>query len=99
MEVGDSVYFFVGGAAGAAAVIGAVARWLGDDRELARDCRWIAAAGGTFGAAVDHGPGRPSRFLEHAARLQAAKPHERWAHGRSRLLRQHSPRLPPLPRS
>ena len=36
-------YFFVGGAAGSAAVIGAVARWTGRDRKLARDCRYIAA--------------------------------------------------------
>src|SRR3954463_1786228 len=40
------VYFFVGGAAGAAAVIGAAANLVGNDRALAKDARWLAAAGG-----------------------------------------------------
>ena len=31
------LYFFAGGAAGSAAVLGAVARWIGGDRGLARD--------------------------------------------------------------
>ncbi len=39
------LYFFAGGAAGSAAVIGPVARWIGRDPGLARDCRYIAAVG------------------------------------------------------
>lgn len=58
------VYFFVGGAAGAASVLGAAAQLTGGDEELVRDARWIAL----IGAAVS-GPllisdlGRPERFL------------------------------------
>jgi Polysulphide reductase, NrfD len=57
-------YFFVGGAAGAAAVLAASARLAGADEQLVRDARWIAAIG-----AVASGPllisdlGRPERFL------------------------------------
>lgn len=58
-------YFFVGGAAGAAAVLGVAAQIAGPKNErLVRDARWIAA----IGAAVS-GPllvsdlGRPERFL------------------------------------
>jgi len=58
-------YFFVGGAAGAAAVLGAAAQIAGPkDEKLVRDARWIAAIG-----AVVSGPllisdlGRPGRFL------------------------------------
>jgi Polysulphide reductase, NrfD len=66
------LYFFVGGAAGSAAVIGAVSRWMGDDPALTRDCRRLAAAG----SAVSSGLliwdlGRPSRFL---AMLRIFKP-------------------------
>jgi hypothetical protein len=58
------VYFFVGGAAGASAVLAAAAQLTGGDEELIRDARWIAL----IGAAVS-GPllisdlGRPERFL------------------------------------
>lgn len=57
-------YFFVGGAAGAAAAVGAVAHAVGADPALVRGARWIAAAG-----AVASPPllisdlGRPERFL------------------------------------
>ena len=57
-------YFFVGGAAGAAAVFAAAAQLAGADRTLVRDARRLAAAG-----AVISGPlliadlGRPERFL------------------------------------
>ena len=57
-------YFFVGGAAGAASVIGVAAQLGGADEELVRDARWIALIG-----AVVSGPllisdlGRPERFL------------------------------------
>jgi formate-dependent nitrite reductase membrane component NrfD len=58
------LYFFVGGAAGAAAVIGAAARRSGGDEELARDARWIAAAGGALSAPLLISDlGRPERFL------------------------------------
>src|SRR5436853_756137 len=61
------VYFFVGGAAGAAAVIGAAAKRSARDGEaetLSRDARWIAAAGGALsGALLTADLGRPERFL------------------------------------
>ena len=58
------LYFFVGGAAGSAAVIGAAARWIGADRELARDCRYIAAAGSAASTVLLISDlGRPQRFL------------------------------------
>jgi Polysulphide reductase, NrfD len=58
------LYFFVGGAAGSAGVIGALADLIGDDYELARHARWLALGG----AAASSGLlvwdlGRPSRFL------------------------------------
>ena len=59
-------YFWVGGAAGAAATLGAAAQLM--DRAgldgLVRRCRWLSAAGGAIGTVlliVDLG--RPSRFL------------------------------------
>jgi hypothetical protein len=58
------VYFFVGGAAGAAAVIGAVANVRGGRPDLVRDARWIAAAGGAASPALLISDlGRPERFL------------------------------------
>src|SRR6059058_2174784 len=58
------LYFFVGGAAGAAAVIGAIASYTGADRRLVRDARWIAAAGSVLSPALLISDlGRPSRFL------------------------------------
>lgn len=59
-------YFYVGGAAGAAAVLGAVAQVA--DREglhgLVRRCRWIAAVGTASGTALlIYDLGRPARFL------------------------------------
>lgn len=57
-------YFFVGGTAGAAAVIGAVARRSGADPALVRDARWIAAAGAMVSPALLISDlGRPERFL------------------------------------
>jgi formate-dependent nitrite reductase membrane component NrfD len=60
------VYFYVGGTAGAAAVLGAAAQALkGEElRTLVKACRWVAAIGGAAGSAlliVDLG--RPERFL------------------------------------
>jgi len=58
------LYFFVGGAAGASAVVGAIASYTGADRKLVRDARWIAAAGSVISPALLISDlGRPSRFL------------------------------------
>src|SRR3954471_21878125 len=58
------VYFFVGGAAGSSAVIGAMADWVGDDYKLARDARWLAVGGvGLSSALLIADLGRPERFL------------------------------------
>jgi hypothetical protein len=58
------LYFFVGGAAGAAAVVGAIADYTGADRTLVRDARWIAAAGAVISPALLVSDlGRPERFL------------------------------------
>ena len=66
------LYFFVGGAAGAAAVIGAIAHYTGADRKLVRDARSIAAAGAIISPALLIADlGRPERFL---AMLRVFKP-------------------------
>jgi len=66
------LYFFVGGAAGAAAVVGAIADYTGGDRKLVRDARWIAAAGSVISPALLIADlGRPERFL---AMLRVFKP-------------------------
>jgi hypothetical protein len=60
------LYFFVGGAAGAAAVVGATARAVANDDEadLVRDARWVAALGGALSAPLLISDlGRPERFL------------------------------------
>ncbi len=65
-------YFFVGGAAGSAAVIGAIAHWTGRDEKLARDCRLLAAGGAIVSSALLISDlGRPERFL---AMLRVFKP-------------------------
>ena len=57
-------YFFVGGAAGAAAVIGAAGRATGAPPALVRDARWIAAAGAILSPPLLISDlGRPERFL------------------------------------
>jgi len=57
-------YFFVGGAAGASAVLAAAAQLTGADRDLVSDARWIAAAGAALSAPLLVGDlGRPERFL------------------------------------
>jgi len=66
------LYFFVGGAAGAAAVIGAVADFTGSDPKLASHARRIAAAGSVISPILLIADlGRPSRFL---AMLRIVKP-------------------------
>ncbi len=60
------VYFYVGGTAGAALVLGAAARALdgGRLRELARRCDWIGAGGILLGTGLLISDlGRPTRFL------------------------------------
>jgi formate-dependent nitrite reductase membrane component NrfD len=58
------LYLFAGGAAGAAAVIANAANWLGDDPELVRQARWVAAGGGMLSSALlVKDLGVPSRFL------------------------------------
>ena len=58
------LYFFVGGAAGSAAVVGAIANYTGADRKIVRDARWIAAAGSVLSPALLISDlGRPARFL------------------------------------
>lgn len=57
-------YFFVGGTAGAAALIAAVGRRSGAPDSLVRDARWIAAAGGALSPPLLISDlGRPERFL------------------------------------
>ncbi len=57
-------YFFVGGAAGASALIAAVARRSGADESLVSTARWIAAAGGALSPPLLISDlGRPERFL------------------------------------
>ncbi len=58
------LYFFVGGAAGAAAVVASAANLLTKDRDLVRSARWVAAAGGVISPALLISDlGVPSRFL------------------------------------
>lgn len=57
-------YFFIGGAAGAAAVIGFAARITGAEAKLVRDARWVAAVGANLSAPLlITDLGRPERFL------------------------------------
>jgi len=58
------LYFFVGGAAGASAIIASAANLLTRDRELVRSARWLAAVGGALSPALlVKDLGVPSRFL------------------------------------
>ncbi len=58
------IYFFVGGLAGAASLIAAVARFSSSDVRLIRNSRWIAAIGGLISPALLISDlGVPSRFL------------------------------------
>lgn len=58
------LYFFVGGAAGAAAVIAAVALGLGTEPRLARAALWVAAVGGALSPVLlTSDLGRPARAL------------------------------------
>lgn len=69
------LYFFVGGAAGAAAVVGSVAQYTGADRKIVRDARWIAAAGSVISPALLISDlGRPTRFLNMLRVFKAQSP-------------------------
>ena len=69
------LYFFVGGAAGAAAVVGAIASYTGADAKLVRDARWIAAAGSAISPALLISDlGRPERFLNMMRVFKAKSP-------------------------
>jgi hypothetical protein len=58
------LYFVIGGAAGASAVIGGVARLTGEDRDLCRDAAFVATAGAVVSTALLISDlGRPERFL------------------------------------
>jgi hypothetical protein len=58
------VYFFTGGAAGAASVLASVAKWKNADERFIRDAQWIAAIGGAVSPALLISDlGMPSRFL------------------------------------
>ena len=66
------LYFFVGGAAGASAVIAAVANLRGADHDLVKKARLLAAGGGIVSAALLTADlGRPARF---AYMLRVFKP-------------------------
>lgn len=65
-------YFFVGGTAGAAALIAELSRLGPDGRRVAEDARWIAGVGGALSAPLLIADlGRPERFL---AMLRVLKP-------------------------
>ncbi|MEO8033257.1 MAG: NrfD/PsrC family molybdoenzyme membrane anchor subunit [Acidobacteriota bacterium] len=58
------LYFFVGGAAGASAVVALAAQFSGADKDLVRDARWLACIGATLsGPLLVADLGRPKRFL------------------------------------
>ena len=66
------LYFFVGGAAGTAAVIASIAEWTGASPKLVRDARRISLAGAMLSPVLLISDlGRPSRFL---AMLRVFKP-------------------------
>jgi hypothetical protein len=66
------LYFFVGGAAGSAAVIATAAEWFGSDLPLARDARWLSLAGISISSVLLISDlGRPERFV---AMLRVFKP-------------------------
>ena len=70
-------YFAVGGAAGAASVLGAVAQLVGgeDLRGLVARCRFVGAAGGAVGTALLIADlGRPARFLNMLRVVRLSSP-------------------------
>jgi formate-dependent nitrite reductase membrane component NrfD len=72
-----AAYFYVGGAAGAAAALGAAAQTIGGGelRGLVRRCRWISAVGCAVGGALlVEDLGRPSRFLNMLRVIRPSSP-------------------------
>jgi formate-dependent nitrite reductase membrane component NrfD len=58
------IYFFVGGAAGTAAMLASVGRLSGAERNMVRDARWLAAIGGALSPPLLISDlGVPRRFL------------------------------------
>ena len=69
------LYFFVGGAAGAAALLGSVGKFSGASRRLVRDAQWLAAIGGAISPALLISDlGVPSRFLNMLRVFKAQSP-------------------------
>jgi polysulfide reductase-like protein len=69
------LYFFVGGAAGAASIVAVMAEWADGDASLVRDAEWMAVAGGAMSAGLLTADlGRPERFLNmlRVFKLQSA---------------------------
>lgn len=65
-EIDIPVYYFLGGAAGAALALGAAAQLAGDEKlqEFGQRCHWIGVIGSSVGGGLlIHDLGRPSRFL------------------------------------
>lgn len=71
------LYFYVGGTAGAAAVLGSAAQALGGGelRGLVRVCRWVGAVGGAVGTGLlIYDLGRPERFLHMLRVVRPSSP-------------------------
>jgi formate-dependent nitrite reductase membrane component NrfD len=71
------LYFYVGGAAGAASALGAAATLFGGERLLGlrRLCRWIGTAGDLLGSGLlVYDLGRPERFLNMLRVLRVTSP-------------------------
>lgn len=65
-EIDIPIYYFLGGAAGAAMVLGAAAQFDGDERlkKFVQRCHWLGIIGSTTGGILlVHDLGRPERFL------------------------------------
>ncbi|MGI8745030.1 MAG: NrfD/PsrC family molybdoenzyme membrane anchor subunit [Bryobacteraceae bacterium] len=65
-EIDIPIYYYLGGAAGAALVLGAAAQFDGDPRlaTFTQRCHWIGIIGSSAGGALlIHDLGRPARFL------------------------------------
>lgn len=68
-------YFYVGGAAGAASVLGAAATLMGGLHRLSRACRWVGTIGDMLGTGLLIADlGRPSRFLNMLRVFRASSP-------------------------
>jgi formate-dependent nitrite reductase membrane component NrfD len=71
------LYFYVGGTAGAASLLGATAELVGGEslKPLGRRCRWVGAAGDVLSAGLlIHDLGRPERFLNMLRVLRPTSP-------------------------